>query len=269
MNDLEIILCKLFGCGRPELYLNRQRPPLTGAQARGLESSLKKRLAGEPVQYIVGETEFMGLRMKVKPGVLVPRPETEILVEVMLERLAGHVKPGGKILDLGTGSGNIIIALAASGKLPGAAFYSADISDTCLTQARVNARLNGVEEKIVFLKSDLFRAFQKGFNYFDAVVSNPPYVTRREYRRLPENVLHEPKRALLAGKDGLVFYRRIEADSRNYLNPGGWVFLEIGDGQAGSLREIFEDKDIWDPIEIIPDDAGLDRVAVVRRRSDG
>lgn len=263
MNELESIFCKLLNCDRSSLYLNSKRPALSISQLNRLEKILKKRTQGEPLQYLIGDTDFMGITLKVSPGVLIPRPETEILVEQALE----WIKTEGrslKVLDIGTGSGNIPIALAKSSSADLLDICSVDISDECLKIACSNAKNCGVADKITFLKSDIFSCF-RGNDIFDCIISNPPYVCAEEYESLARDCRHEPKSALLAQEGGFYFYRRIEEGSREYLSCGGALFLEIGDTQADGVKKIFKDTKIWQDVTFIKDFCNRDRVAVIKK----
>lgn len=177
-----------------------------------------RRAAREPLQYILGETEFMGLTFHVEPGVLIPRADTEILVEKAL----AWMKPGARVLDIGTGSGAIAVSLAKLGRP--AQVTAADVSDRALEIARQNAERNGAA--VEFVKSDCFSAL-KGRKY-DMIVSNPPYISENEMRGLMPEVTREPELALFGGADGLDFYRRISREAPEYLNEGGCLLFEIG-----------------------------------------
>lgn len=172
----------------------------------------------EPLQYILGETEFMGLTFHVEPGVLIPRANTEILVEKAL----AWMKPGARVLDIGTGSGAIAVSLAKLGRQ--AQVTAVDVSDRALEIARRNAERNGAA--VEFVKSDCFSAL-KGRKY-DMIVSNPPYISEDEMRGLMPEVTREPELALFGGADGLDFYRRISREAPEYLNEGGCLLFEIG-----------------------------------------
>ena len=177
-----------------------------------------RRAAREPLQYILGETEFMGLTFHVEPRVLIPRADTEILVEKALE----WMKPGARVLDIGTGSGAIAVSLAKLGRQ--AQVTAVDVSDRALEIARQNAERNGAA--VEFVKSDCFSAL-KGRKY-DMIVSNPPYISEDEMRGLMPEVTREPELALFGGADGLDFYRRISREAPEYLNEGGCLLFEIG-----------------------------------------
>ena len=190
----------------------------TTGQLAVFRAMLDRRAKREPLQYILGETEFMGLTFHVEPGVLIPRADTEILVEKALECM----KPGARVLDIGTGSGAIAVSLAKLGRQ--AQVTAVDVSDRALEIARQNAKRNGAA--VEFVKSDCFSAL-KGRKY-DMIVSNPPYISEDEMRELMPEVTREPELALFGGADGLDFYRRISREAPEYLNEGGCLLFEIG-----------------------------------------
>ncbi len=268
MNEIESILCKVLACDRSSLYLDHSRRALHGAENRRLEVLLRRRLQGEPLQYLLGDADFMGLKLRVRPGVLVPRPETEILVDETLKRFLCGSLPAtdGRldILDVGTGSGNIAITLAAF--LPQerrGRITAVDISGTCLCVARANAKRCGVADRIRFVKSDLFSALEG--ECFDAIISNPPYVSLREYRHLAEDVRREPREALVAPGNGFYFYRRFARTAAKFLKPGGSLFLEIGDTQAGEIEKIFGRRQGWSAVKFIEDLRGVKRIAIMTK----
>ena len=191
---------------------------LAAPQRAAFDALCDRRTAREPLQYILGETEFMGLTFRVEPGVLIPRADTEILVEKAL----AWMKPGARVLDIGTGSGAIAVSLAKLGRQ--AQVTAADVSDRALEIARQNAKRNGAA--VEFVKSDCFSAL-KGRKY-DMIVSNPPYISEDEMRGLMPEVTREPELALFGGADGLDFYRRISREAPEYLNEGGCLLFEIG-----------------------------------------
>ena len=266
MNEIEAIFCKLMKCKRSSLYLDGQKPPLAPGQYNRLNKILKNRASGEPLQYLLGDTEFMGLKFKVRPGVLIPRPETEILLEEVMDFIHSSGIECPRILDIGTGSGNIAVSLAKF--LKKAEIHAVDISDTCILLAKTNARLNGVSSKILFHKSDLFSCFKGLKPEFDIIVSNPPYISAKEYKCLPADVLAEPSLALKAGKDGLQFYKAIEKVlSRAYLKRGGLLFLEIGHGQTEGIKKIFSSGNEWQGVRFVKDLSGIDRVAIIKKQA--
>lgn len=191
---------------------------LAAPQRAAFDALCDRREAREPLQYILGETEFMGLTFHVEPGVLIPRADTEILVEKAL----AWIKPGARVLDIGTGSGAIAVSLAKLGRQ--AQVTAVDVSDRALEIARRNAERNGAA--VEFVKSDCFSAL-KGRKY-DMIVSNPPYISADEMRGLMPEVTREPELALFGGADGLDFYRRISREASEYLNEGGCLLFEIG-----------------------------------------
>lgn len=265
MHELEVILCDLLDCNRGSLYLdNEKRRPLSLSQLNRLNRILKQRVAGEALQYLTGVQEFMGLTFKVSPDVLIPRPETEILVEQVINTMRSFCREKeARILDVGTGSGNIAVSIAVF--LKNARLDAVDISHKALDVALCNARLHHVEDRIVFRHADLFSVFDPQENLFDCIVSNPPYIRENDYFALPEDVRREPKLALTAGEDGLSFYRAIEKNARIFLKNHGKIFLEIGDDQAGDVCKIFGDTYFWKNISRVKDYNGIDRVIVIEK----
>jgi release factor glutamine methyltransferase len=266
MNEIEAIFCKLLNCDRASLYIDKHKSFLTPRKAHDLEKILRKRISGEPLQYLLGDAEFMGLNLRVKPGVLIPRPETELLVEAALEVIKSR-KPGPyKALDIGTGSGNIAIALAKFGLGRGVRVDTVDISDDCLDVAAMNARQHGVDDRIRFIRSDIFSKIDENAA-FDMIISNPPYVAECDYAALPEDVKREPFGALVAPHEGLYFYEEIEKGARRHCADGGRVFLELGAGQADAVKKMFSDKKIWSDVSVIKDYNGIDRVFAATRET--
>lgn len=228
---------------------------LTPEQQMLYEQRLERRARHEPVQYILEVQEFYGLAFRVTPDVLIPRPETEHLVEAALHRLA-HDAPI-RIVDVGTGSGAIAIALAHT--LPHAAVTALDSSRPALEIARQNAERHRLAYRIRFLESDLLAAVAG--EKFDAIVSNPPYIADSEF--LEEQVCnYEPKAALYAGSSGLEIYERLIPQAWEALKPGGWLLLEIGHGQRDALAAQLAD---WSEVEFVSDLQGIPRVACARR----
>ncbi len=219
---------------------------------------VEKRKEGVPLSYLTGTKEFWSIPLKVSPSVLIPRPETEILVEKVLELSS---RDREDILDVGTGSGNIAIALAK--ELPRARIYAADISLRALNVARRNAAVHKVRQ-VDFVRSNLFSAFRGSGLRFDFIVSNPPYVSRRDWDALPPEIrAFEPRRALLAGESGLELIQRLVRQARTYLKPGGYLIFEIGDGQRDGVLALFGRR--WTEIETAWDLAGKPRVTTARR----
>ncbi len=193
-----------------------------------------------PVQYIMGHAEFCGLDFEVNENVLIPRPETELLVETATEivcRFTGLPVNRLKVLDLCTGSGCLAIALTKN--LPDCKIIASDISQDALDIAPVNAQRHGVAARIKFLKSDLFEALD---SRFDIIVSNPPYIARYEFETLAKEVLREPRLALDGGEDGQDFYRKICREAPRRLKKGGYLILEIGFGQLKNMKDIIHNS---------------------------
>ncbi len=267
MNEIEAILCSLQHCDRSRLYLDEQATLLDERRLHSLEGILCRRINGQPLQYALGETEFMGLSLRVKPGVLVPRPETEILVEEVLRTLRSFSPRRCRLLDIGTGSGNIAVACA---KLSDADVRvdAVDISREALVCARCNVRRHDLSDKVRVHSSNLFSCLGKRRPLFDVIVSNPPYVAEGDYDALPRDVLQEPRAALVAPDDGLYYYKKIEAGARGFLKAGGRIFLEMDSRQAGALRRIFGNDGVWEDSRVVKDDNGRDRVFAARKAID-
>lgn len=222
-------------------------------------SAIERRRNGEPIQYIIGETEFYGLPFRVTRDVLIPRPETEHLVERVIELASGIAQP--RIVDVGTGSGAIAVALAA--KMPRAAVTAIDISAAALGLARQNASRNGMGDRIRFLEGDLLAPASK--EQFEFVISNPPYIPERDRASLAVEVREfEPALALFAGEDGLATYRRLIPAAYAVLVPGGFLAFEIGYGQGWAIRALLRQTG-FEEIEFTPDLQGIPRVAQARR----
>lgn len=253
--DAELLLLRVLGRDRAWL-LAHPESELTPEQAQQYESWIARRARHEPVQYIVGEQEFFGLAMRVTPAVLIPRPETEHLVEALLERVPKDAPL--RICDVGTGSGAIAVALAHA--LPNAQVTALDISESALEVARQNASAHGVADRVRFLASDLLSAVRG--EQFSAIVSNPPYVAKSEILE-PQVRDYEPREALYAGPTGLEMYKRLIPGAHESLAPGGWLLLEIGHGQRDALAEMLAH---WQDLEFVDDLAGIPRVAIARRR---
>jgi len=237
------------------------------------EALVRRRERREPTGYIIGHREFWNLDIEVRPGVLIPRPETELLVEEALSRLSpdGPTRDGrpgpapARVADVGTGSGCIAVALARW--LPLAEVVAIDASDEALAVARLNATRHEVSARVRFLKADLLAG---AAGPFDAVVSNPPYVPAPDLAGLqPEVRDHEPLLALSGGIDGLDVVRRLVPDAAAVLRPGGWLLFEFGFGQAGGVRAIIAAEPRLELVAIREDLAGIPRIAVARRVESG
>ncbi|MBR5122257.1 MAG: peptide chain release factor N(5)-glutamine methyltransferase [Anaerotignum sp.] len=257
--EAELLLEKAAGLNRTALFL-RGEEVLSEEVLAVYEGFLQEREQGRPTQYILGEWEFMGLPFSVGEGVLIPRADTEVLVETILERQQKESMKS--ILDIGTGSGCIPISLGHYGKFEH--IMAVDISQKALGYATKNAHDNQI--KIDFYESDLFTnlpAEWKG--NLDAIVSNPPYIPKKDIEELMTEVKDfEPMNALDGGEDGLDFYRAIVEQGRDWLKDGGWLFFEIGYDQGEDLRNLLHEFG-YTEVEIRQDLAGLDRVALGRK----
>jgi len=228
------------------------------------ESLIEKRANHHPLQYLVGEVEFYNVKLKVDNRVLIPRPETEILIDQAIALLHSH--PAPKILDIGTGSGNIAIALAAN--INDAIVTSVDISSEALDLARENARLDNVEDKISFLRADcLDDDFYTSIGKFDAVVSNPPYVDSDDYDSLqPEVREYEPRVALVNERGPLIFFETIARNISNVLTSNGVICFEIGAGQSREVSSIIKKYLPACEIKIVKDLNAIERVVIALNR---
>lgn len=265
----ELLLMHALRRDRAWLYSHSEEEVAPTAAGEFLEL-VARRAAGEPTQYLTGKQEFWGLEFEVTPAVLIPRPETEHVVEVALERLRaqrGAIGEKGdaapmRIADVGTGSGCLAVALAH--ELPNAAIFATDISEAALEVARRNAGLHGVSGRVHFHRCNLLDAFY-GEAPFDLIVSNPPYIGRREAGDLPREVReHEPDAALFGGVTGVEIYSRLVDQAGGMLRPGGVLVLELGYNSAPHVREIFERDVRWTNVAITVDLAGIERVLAAR-----
>lgn len=255
--DAETLLLHLIERNRAYL-LAHPEAELAVEDANCYSALIQRRYAGEPIQYIAGECEFYGLPFRVTRDVLIPRPETEHLVEKVAQLAATFDKP--RVVDIGTGSGAIAVALAHL--LPSAQITAIDLSPVALDVARANAEQNSVSRRIRFMHGDLFAPVPG--ESFDIAVSNPPYVPESDRNTLAVEVReHEPELALFAGADGLEVYRRLIPAARAAVVPGGFLALEIGSGQAAAIAALLA-KSGFVQIEFIPDLQGIERVVTCR-----
>ena len=257
MNATEQILTKILKCRRVDLYTKeREMKDFERAVATQM---LERFESGEPLQYILGEIAFCDLSLKVNRNVLIPRFETEILVDRIIFTLQGLSDL--TFLDLGTGSGNIAISLAKA--FPNSRVFAVDISPEAVGLAKENAAGNGVEKQITFICEDMhtFLEEQAGkIAPFDCVVSNPPYISTKEIACLPPDVRQEPVLALDGGEDGCRYYRLIAPHLTSWLKMGGYCFLEIGETQKEKVAHIFEQHPESWQTNIWPDYTGADRI---------
>jgi release factor glutamine methyltransferase len=263
----EVLAFLAFGCDRAYLFAHPERELSTAEQAQ-YEQLIGRRAAGEPLQYITGHQEFWNADFLVTPAVLIPRPETEHLIEAVLALVrASHLSgensgeggaPTLKLIDVGTGSGAIAISLAR--ELPLAEMHAVDLSPEALQIARLNAKRLGAG--VHFAQSDLLSSVAREES-FDFVVSNPPYVAESEPEAVQEVVRrHEPPLALFAGDDGLDVIRRLIPQAREALRPGGWLLFEIGFAQWQAVRALLTD---WQDVHSVADLAGIPRVVIAQK----
>jgi len=252
----EVLLAHTLRQDRMYLYVHYDQP-LEAEERSRFKTLVKQRVQGTPTQYLTGKQEFWSLEFQVAPGVLIPRPETEHLVEAAVNLSPQFPQPA--IVDVGTGSGNIAISLKR--EIPHAEVYADDVSDAALEIAKDNAsRLLNGETSIVFRQGDLLQPFSD--TTFDLIVSNPPYVSTAEYEVLSCEIReHEPKLALYAGEEGLDVYHKLIPQARSYLNPHGYVLVEIGYGQKDAVADIFQEHGFVIQ-DLVKDYAGINRVVV-------
>jgi release factor glutamine methyltransferase len=254
--DAELLLMRVVGRDRAWMMTHADAK-LTTEKISRFEKWVARRARQEPVQYILGETEFYGLTLRVTAAVLIPRPETEHLVEAVLSRMGRDIAV--RICDVGTGSGAIAVALAHA--LPWAQVTAVDLSAAALDVARENAERHGVAGRVRLVESDLLRAVRG--ERFDVVVSNPPYVAKGDVLEAQVRE-YEPREALFAGPTGLEIYRRLIPEAREALVAGGWLLIEIGHGQRAALADLLAG---WDGLEFVVDLQGIPRVAIAQRRA--
>jgi release factor glutamine methyltransferase len=264
--DSELLLAETLGLTRLDLYLYWDRP-LDEREKERYRELLQRRASFEPVAYILGRREFFSLSFRVTPAVLVPRPETEGLVELALELLKerasrlGADAPAPCVADVGTGSGAIAVAVAAH--CPEARLVATDVSPAALEVARENAATHGVAERVTFHETSLLDAVA---GPLDLVLSNPPYIRDGDFASLPPDVTrHEPHGALFAGPDGLDVIRRLVPAAGERLAPGGWLALEVGHDQAAAVRQLLASDGRFEPAVARRDLQGIERVVHARR----
>lgn len=260
----EILLAHTLGLRRIDLYI-RYEQPLIAEELDRFKGLIKRRVRHEPVAYITGEKEFWSMALRVSPDVLIPRPETECLVESALNLMTGEGRPPLRIMDLGTGSGAIILAIAK--EKPGHILFAADRSVAALRMARSNAISNALEADIRFSGSDWFSGLKDERACFDMIVSNPPYIPSGQINDLqPEIRLYEPNAALDGGRDGLDAIRDLIFSAHRFLGSGGHLLMEIGHDQRAAVADIAAACGHYVDIDFDKDYAGHDRVARMTRR---
>jgi release factor glutamine methyltransferase len=258
--EAEILLGEVTGLDKIGLYSSSCE--LNKKKQDKLKGFVQKRLKGIPYQYIIKRAFFYGLEFRISGDTFIPRPETELLVENILKLLSSKRLDNPLILDIGTGCGNLAISLTKS--LSSCKMTAVDVSKTALKVAKQNAARHGVSNSITFLKGDLFKALRHNVT-FDVIVSNPPYISISEYKHLQQEVKKEPKNALLAGKDGLLFYKIIIKVSVDYLKPGGYLILEIDSERAEKIIKIATENMHYLKPKVIKDYNGKDRVLIIQK----
>jgi len=276
--NAELLIAHLLKMDRIGLYLNYDRP-MEGGELKTLRGLVKRRARREPLQYITGRQWFWSAEFKVSPDVLIPRPETEILVEEAIKTVVSEKWPVNSkdkdnsslttdhsplILDLCTGSGCIAVTLAK--ELPNFKVYAVDRSEAALQVARENGEAHGVEDRITFLKGDLYQPLIDQEGGFALIISNPPYISSGDINGLqPEIKDYEPLLALDGGEDGLEVIKRIIRESPPHLEEGGWLILEVGMGQAKEVVALIEEIRVYNSPSIINDYSGVERAVKVQR----
>lgn len=263
MNEAELLFTDILNYDRHRLYTDKNIL-LDKGKRQLISQALRRRMNGEPIQYIIGKAQFLGWEFKVSKDVLIPRPETEILVETVTKFVSSFRSKVLKvsILDIGTGSGCIAVSLAKL--LSVVEITATDISNEALEVAKQNALLNNVE--VNFIQSDLFAYSALRTAHYDMIVSNPPYILTGAIDKLQPEVRYEPRIALDGGEDGLDFYRRLIRQSPPYLKPAGFLIMEIGDKQKDVIEKIFQKYDNFEIIDIVRDYNNIDRVIIVKRK---
>ncbi|MBN2569352.1 MAG: peptide chain release factor N(5)-glutamine methyltransferase [Deltaproteobacteria bacterium] len=260
--DAEVLLAACLKCDRLSLY-TRRIDSITDERAEEFDGWITRRSKGEPVAYIVGEKEFWSLDFYVNKNALIPRPDTEVLVEEVIRISEEYAeKDNIKVLDVGTGSGSIGVAIAS--EYPNMTVVAIDSSLEAVSLARRNALRHNLLDRIFFVCASLLKPI---LGKFDIVVSNPPYISESEYDTLPPEVRNfEPRGALVAGPDGTEFHRDLVTGAQEILNRGGWLVMEVGTGQSKTIENMLREEGAYNQISSRRDYAGIERVVTGRRR---
>jgi release factor glutamine methyltransferase len=264
----EILLAHQLKTTRIKLYLDFDRP-LDEKDINEYRILIQRRLTREPVQYITGLQEFWSKEFNVGPQVLIPRPETEILVEQAISILKDKKDAGEtcsvSVLDIGTGSGAVAVSIAS--ELPDADIWATDVSAEALETAMANAIKHGLDARIHFLESDLFSAMTNESHSFDVIVSNPPYIPKEDYDALPPEVgKYEPRCALDGGEEGLFFVRKIILEAKDFLKPAGWLLMEMAPFQTAKAVALAVQAGFYEEQKIIKDYSHKDRVVMAKKQ---
>jgi release factor glutamine methyltransferase len=253
--NAELLLADILKCKRLELYLMYDRP-MTEKELTEYREYLKRRSTFEPAQYIIGTVEFYGLEFKVSPDVLIPRPETEILVETVINSVPKEDEL--RVMDIGSGSGNISIAIAVN--LPNAQVSGIEISESAIVVAEENLKKYDLNKRVSFLNYDILNVNRDELSDFDIIVSNPPYVSKDDYSKVQKEILnYEPNIAVTDFNDGYKFYREIISLASQVLKPNGKIFLEIAQGQSKKISEFMKENN-FNEIYSVQDYQKIDRV---------
>ena len=259
--DAEVIIGYYLNRDRVALYREGDYVP-TFEELNSINQGLARRITGAPVAYIIGRKEFWSLEFEVNQSVLIPRPETELLVETVVKLVQRNRMSGMKILEIGTGSGAISVALAS--ELKSGLFFAMDVSRAALAVARKNARQHGVSSRIFFFCGNLCEPLKDAFDF---VISNPPYISEHDYEHLSTDVREfEPKAALIAGPEGTEFHRDIINGAVPCIRKGGWLVMEVGYGQREAVERMLRQSEKYDYIGTRCDYAGIDRIIMARRK---
>ncbi len=253
--DAEVLLAYVLNCRRLALYVQSAKV-LDAAQITRYQNLLKRRLERIPVAYLTGHKEFMGLNFAVTPDVLIPRPDTEVLAQGVIEHLERFNRQNLKLADLGVGSGAICVSILKF--LEKVTADAVDISESALEIAQFNAQKFNVDDRINFHVGNLFEPLEGKF--FDVIVSNPPYISAKDFLTLQPEVKGEPKLALDGGKDGLKFYRQIVTTAPKFLSDDGFLAMELGFNHSEAVTKLIEDSGNFKNVEIWKDLAGFERV---------
>lgn len=266
--EAETLLAYVLSCNRVNLHANSDRT-IKHEDFTAYQRLIKERASHIPLQYITGHVEFMSLDFVVDENVLIPRPETEILVEAVINKVKSKSISNKivTIVDIGTGSGNISVSLAVY--LKNVQLFASDISKNALAVARINAQSNKVTDKVFLLRGNLFEAFdnhlEKGS--VDFIVSNPPYVKESEWNELELEIRnHEPTEALVGGKDGLYYCKQIIKEAPEWLKAKGHLIMEVGNTQAKTIKSLIEREGHFEDIEIFRDLQTIERIVMARRK---
>ena len=275
--EAETLVRHFGGMNRLDLFTGGK--PLKASAKSRIHQALRRRLAGRPLAYLLKETEFFGRRFFVTEDTLIPRPETELLVEEALKVLDANYflrdrrAPSAlamaatqpRVLDIGTGCGCIAASLTL--ERPGCRMTALEFSSRAVKIARKNVRYHHLDEKIELVQGDLFRGFGKEKKAFwDMIISNPPYIAREDFRKLPKEVLAEPRLALDGGAGGFATLDRILDEAPAFLKPGGWLLLEIGEGQCAALKKRIGREKVFKNLRSVKDYNGVGRILVMQKQ---